>query len=312
MTEPLVTVVVAAFRRTDYLPAALASALAQTWDDFEVIVADDGPTPEIAAIAASFRDPRIRYRANPRNLGIALNHRAAFAEARGRFIANLDDDDVWEPGFLARLVPPMLEDATITTAFCDHHLIDAGGRVLPEATDRNSRLFGRDRLAPGRHQPFLDLAVARESLPMAMAAVFRRDNLDGAPYSPRVGGCYDQWLAYLAARGGGAAFYVPERLTRYRLHAGSGSATRGLHNLRDAVYVRSRFLRDPTVAGAPFAGQVRESLGVHYGKMALLLFARGKRRAGWTVWRRALGLIRRPRARLGLLANTARQFLRGG
>ncbi len=146
---------------------------------------------------------------------------------------------------------------------------------------------------------------------MAMAAVFRRDILDGAPFSPRVGGCYDQWLAYLAARGGGAAFYVPERLTRYRLHAGSGSATRGLRNLRDAVYVRSRFLRDRAVAAAPFAGRVRESLGVHYGRMALRLFARGNRRAGWVVWRRALGLISRVHPRVGLVVRTARQFLLG-
>jgi glycosyltransferase involved in cell wall biosynthesis len=307
MTVPLVTVVVPACRRVRYLPLALASALGQTFRDFEIIVSDDGPTEEIANIAASFADPRVRYRANARNLGIALNHRVAFAEARGRYVANLDDDDLWEPDFLARLVPPLEADPTLTVAFCDHLLIDEEGRVLGPLTEVNSRRYRRDTLAPGRHQPFLEMATAHSTLPMAMGAVFRKAMLDDAPYPPQIGGCYDHWLAYLAARNGGAAFYVPDRLTRYRIHAGSGSALRGILNLRNAIYVRRRFLEDPNTA--PFAGLIRNSLGVHYGKLALLLFQGHRDGAAWKVEKRAFLLMNRPKTILGLLKNTALLFL---
>jgi glycosyltransferase involved in cell wall biosynthesis len=303
MTDPLVTIVVPAFRRTEYLPQALAAALAQTRGDFEIIVSDDGPTPEIARIAASFRDPRIRYRSNARNLGIALNHQAAFREARGRFIANLDDDDLWEPTFLEKLVPPLETDAAVNVSFCDHHLIDAHGRLLPELTEASSRRYRRMALAPGRHQPFIEMAVVHQALPMAMAAVFRKSILDNAEFPRRIGGCYDHWLAYLATRDGGAVYYVPERLTRYRIHKGAGSYTRGVQNLRNAIYVRTRFANDPQLAR--YRRTMKNGVGVYYGKMALLLLAQGERRKARIVEKRAYSLLNRPRNILALLMNAA-------
>jgi glycosyltransferase involved in cell wall biosynthesis len=307
MSDPLVTIVVPACRRLEYLPLALASALDQTWQNFEIIVSDDGPTREIADIADSFHDSRIRYRQNARNLGIAMNHYAAYGEARGRYLANLDDDDLWEPDFLAELVPPLEADPEISVAFCDHHLIDAKGNFLHEETDLNSRRYRRDALAPGRHQPFLEMAVVHETMPMAMGAVFRKSLLDGAPYPAQIGGCYDHWLAYLATRDGQAIFYHRRRLTRYRVHAGSGTATRGLQNLRNAIFVRSRFAADARLAA--HRQTVRNHLGVWYGKMALYWLNRGRDRRGWTVEKHAFSLMNHPKTMLGLLKNTALTLL---
>ena len=307
MTEPLVSIIVAACRRTDYLAAALASALVQTWRNFEIIVSDDGPTPEIARIAASFADPRVRYRQNGKTLGIALNHYAAFEEARGEYIANLDDDDLWEPTFLAELVPRMEADPEITVAFCDHHLIDAKGRILRALTNTNSRRYRRSRLSPGRHQPFLEMAVVHQAIPMAMGAVFRKSMLAGAEYPRQIGGCYDHWLSYLAARGGKAIYYSPKRLTRYRVHKGSGSSTRGMQNLRNAAYVRSRFAKDPALAG--FGPKLQNARGVIYGKMALQFMRRGRWRQALIVERRALSLMNQPKTIVGLLKNTALHLL---
>ena len=138
---------------------------------------------------------------------------------------------------------------------------------------------------------------------MAMGAVFRKSMLDGAELPARMGGCYDHWLAYLAAKDGKAIYYHPERLTRYRVHAGSGSVTRGIHNLRNATYVRSRFAADPQLA--PYREKLLNNLGVCYGKMALLLLDRRRYRNAWIVEKRALSLMNRPKTMLGLLKNTA-------
>jgi glycosyltransferase involved in cell wall biosynthesis len=296
-----VTVVVPAFRRLNFLSEALASALNQTFRDFELIVTDDGDSPEIAQITASFADPRIRYRSNPRPLGIAMNHHAAFLEARGAFLASLHDDDVWEPRFLSELVPPLESDASVAVAFCDHHLIDGQGRLLPKWTRQNSRIYRRNVLAPGRHQPFLEMAVVHESIPMAMGAVFRKSILDRADYPPRIGGSYDHWLAYLAARDGLAAFYVPQRLTRYRLHSGAGTVLHGTKNSRDTIYVRSRFLRTPALA--PWRSSLSNSLGVSYGKLALLFLDQKRFRRAWLMGKQAFTLMNRPKNQLGLLKN---------
>jgi glycosyltransferase involved in cell wall biosynthesis len=267
MQEPTVTIVVPAYQRLNYLQEAVASGLRQTYRDFELIVSDDGAADEIAEYVASIGDARLRYRRNSKNLGIAMNNFVAFSEARGKYIASLHDDDVWEPEFLATLIPPLEADDEISVSFCDHHLMDERGRLLPDRTERNTRFFGRHHLNPGRHQPFIKPAVIDQAIPMVMAAVFRKSILDGAEYPRRLGGSYDQWLAYLAVRNGQACFYFPQRLTRYRVHESSGSKTRGVRNLRDTIYVRRKFLADANLA--PYRRTIRNGLGVYYGKMAL-------------------------------------------
>lgn len=307
MQAPAVTIVTPVFRRLNYLEESLESALAQTYRDFEIIVTDDGPSPEIAKRVDSYRDPRIRYRHNGRNLGIAMNHLAAYREARGRYITNLDDDDYWKPDFLEKLVPPLEADPTLAVAFCDHYLIDETGHVHLIPSRKNSRFYRREDLAPGRHQPFTEMAVVYEAIPMAMGSVFRKSLLDDAPYPPNIGGSYDYWLSYLATRTGQAAYYVPERLSYYRVHRQSGSLTRGWRNYRNAIYVRSQFLKDPRLA--PYHAAIRNSLGVCYGKLALLYWDRQSFRRSRIIRKRAFSLLNQPRTILGLAKNfLVRQF----
>ena len=308
MNPPAVTIIIPVFRRFDFLREALSSALAQTFTDYEILVSDDGPSDEAASLASSYRDERIRYRRNPRTLGIALNHYAAFQEARGRYLASLHDDDLWEPRFLSELVPPLEADASISVAFCDHHLMDEQGRLLGRETEHNSRFYRRSTLAPGRHQPFLEMAVVYEAIPMAMGAVLRKSILETAEYPARIGGCYDHWLSYLATRNGSAVYYVPQRLTRYRLHARSGSATTGIRNLRNTIYVRSRFLNAPELA--PWRKKLSNNLGICYGKLALFFCKTKTFRRAWTLEKRAFSLMNRPKNFIGLLKNTAVRLIR--
>jgi glycosyltransferase involved in cell wall biosynthesis len=214
--QPVVSVIVAAFQAHDFLRQAIASALAQTFERFEVIVSDDANDPAIERLVAGFADPRLVYRRNVRTLGPAGNHWAAFAVARGSYLAILNHDDLWRPGFLATLVPVLDQCPDVVLGFCDHEVIDPAGRPLAGDTDRTTRRWGRDRLAPGLHRPFPRL-VAEQAIPVAMGALFRRDALDLATL-PEVGPAYDLWLAYALCRTGGGAYYVPERLTAWRVH----------------------------------------------------------------------------------------------
>ena len=293
MKEPTVTIVVPTYRRLDYLREALASALRQTYQDFEVIVSDDGASDEIARYVASLDDPRIRYRRNARNLGIAMNNFTAFSEARGKYIASLHDDDIWGPGFLAALVPLLEADGSVAVAFCDHHLMDEAGCLLPERTESNSHFHKRHLLRRGKYQPFIKQAVIDVAIPMAMAAVFRKSILDGAEYSRRLGGSYDYWLAWLAVRDGKACYYLPERLTRYRWHKSSGSALRGARNLRDSIYVQSRFLVIPELL--PFRRRIKNGLGVFYGKMALYYLKRRSFWRGKVFLKKAFSMLNQPK-----------------
>jgi glycosyltransferase involved in cell wall biosynthesis len=94
-STPLFSVVIPTYNRANMLQLALESVLAQSYDNFEILVMDDGSTDNTAEVVASFTDPRITYRwdknfggpARPRNKGIAL--------AKGEWICFLDADDWW-------------------------------------------------------------------------------------------------------------------------------------------------------------------------------------------------------------------------
>jgi glycosyltransferase involved in cell wall biosynthesis len=302
MKEPIVTIITPTYQRLDYLRHALESALRQTYRDFELIVSDDSASDEIAGYVATLRDDRVRYRRNARNLGIAMNHYAAFAEARGKYIACLHDDDMWQPEFLAELLPVLEADSEVSVAFSDHFVIDEEGNVLPQRTERTTRFFKRHLLKPGRHQPFVRPVVVDLTLPMVMASVFRKSILAGAEYPKRIGGSFDHWLAYLAVKDGQAVYYVPRRLTCYRVHKASGTLMRGVRNFRDIIYVRRRFLAAKALL--PYDANIRNGLGMAYGKMADYYLANGSFKRGRIFLKTAFSLLNRPRNILSLAVNT--------
>jgi hypothetical protein len=289
MTGPAVTAVVAAYRAGDYLRQAIASALAQTLTDLEVLVSDDAGDPEVRRLTESFRDPRIRYRSNPGRLGPARNHWAGFAAARGRYLAVLNHDDLWKPEFLATLTAVLDRDRDTVLAFCDHDVIDPDGRVLVADTERVTRLWGRDRLAPGRHCPFASLVVA-QAVPLAMGGVFRREalNPDGLP---DVGPAYDLWVAYELCRGGAAAWYVPGRLTAWRVHPAQLTGRGGFDWAAGAVACWQAMDRDRLFR--PHRATVRAKLSLSACGAARSLLTRGHRRAARPYARLAIGRRRR-------------------
>jgi glycosyltransferase involved in cell wall biosynthesis len=86
--------------RVDLLSEALGAALAQVGVDHEVIVVDDGSRDGTASYLASLGDPRLRVLSHPASQGVARSRNHALAEARGRWVAFLDDDDLWAPEWL--------------------------------------------------------------------------------------------------------------------------------------------------------------------------------------------------------------------
>jgi teichuronic acid biosynthesis glycosyltransferase TuaG len=99
VSAPLVSVIMPAHNAGRYLDAAIRSVLEQTFGDWELLVAENGSrddTPDILAAHAR-AEPRIRPLALGRAVGPAAARNAAFAEARGRYLAMLDADDAWLP-----------------------------------------------------------------------------------------------------------------------------------------------------------------------------------------------------------------------
>ena len=136
---PAVSAIMTVYNGLPFVEQAVDSLLAQEFDDFELVVVDDGSTDGTADRLAQRTDPRIRLirRAHEGRVA-ALNH--AVGLARGRYLANLDADDVALPGRLA-----------LPARFLDQHpeVAVVGSRIQPfvgdEAAGRPRRLPGSDR-----------------------------------------------------------------------------------------------------------------------------------------------------------------------
>jgi glycosyltransferase involved in cell wall biosynthesis len=124
------------------LPRALASVLPQLADEDEVVVVDDGSSPENrrAVEAACAGDSRVRLVRNEVSLGPQGARNRGFDEARGRFLSSLDDDNEWLPGkwaaqreILERHGWP--DDVVVVTAVRLAHAAESGSHDLPRVKD---------------------------------------------------------------------------------------------------------------------------------------------------------------------------------
>jgi glycosyl transferase family 2 len=287
-TAPLVSVVIATYNRPDYLRSAIASVVHGDYRNVRIIVTDDSGADANRQIAESFADPRIVYHRNETRLGIAANHIQAFRNlAAGEFIAVLNDDDEWEPSFLAKLVPILLDNPDVVLAFSDHYIIDERGRIDMTATEMNTRRWRRDVLARGLHRPFWR-CLLDQSIPVAQASVIRRAAIDWQDFPAEVGALWDPWLGYLACRTGQPCYYLAERLTRYRVHGNSWTATSSADGSLGMILLYSRLMALPELAA--MRGEVAARCAEAYRLHGLFLVQAGRARAARKDLRRAIAL----------------------
>ncbi|NPA54191.1 MAG: glycosyltransferase family 2 protein [Aquificae bacterium] len=97
MRNPKVSVVLPTYNRAAYLDRAIRSVLNQSYSDFELIVVDDASKDNTEEVVKSFKDDRIVYIRNPKNLGGAGARNVGIKRAKGEFIAFQDSDDEWLP-----------------------------------------------------------------------------------------------------------------------------------------------------------------------------------------------------------------------
>jgi glycosyltransferase involved in cell wall biosynthesis len=101
MKEPaLISVIITTYRRPKLVLRAVTGALQQTLTNFEVIVVVDGPDPEVEAVLSTVQDSRFRFVILPQNVRLAGARNAGVKEAKGDWVAFLDDDDEWMPNKL--------------------------------------------------------------------------------------------------------------------------------------------------------------------------------------------------------------------
>jgi glycosyltransferase involved in cell wall biosynthesis len=217
--DSLVSVVIPTFDRPGYLRIALASAVAQSYRNLEIIVCDNASPEDPSGIVAEFGDPRIRLHRNASNLGPTPNTLMGVAMATGKYVAILGDDDIWQPDFIATLLAPMEADPQVIVAFCNHDIIDAQGELSIAMTDQVTRRFGRHLLRTGVYRSFDDIALVYRAICVVSGSLIRKDAIDWSRIPEDLPISVDLYIAYLLATAGGSCAFIAAHLMRYRYHS---------------------------------------------------------------------------------------------
>ena len=211
MSKPSITVVIPLYNKEHEIEGTLRSVLAQTPLPDEILVVDDGSTDRSAEVVRGVASPRVRLITQP-NAGVSAARNRGIAEARGEYIALLDADDQWEPGFLAEIVA-MIDEFPGCGLYCTGFRVVGDDGAYP---------------APGLQQRgmvenfFRDSAHRYIAIP-SVSCIPRRvfDTVGGFPEGMKIGEDLYVWI--LIARRY-AVCYSPALLVRYSRVASNRSA----------------------------------------------------------------------------------------
>ena len=125
----LVSIITPSYNCAIYIAETIGSVRNQTYTNWEMIIVDDCSTDDTDEVVAPFLklDSRIKYLRNEKNSGAAVSRNTALREAKGRWIAFLDSDDLWEPDKLEKQVRFMEENGYKFSYTC-YSEIDSEGK----------------------------------------------------------------------------------------------------------------------------------------------------------------------------------------
>ncbi len=224
-SKPKVSIIIPSYNTSHYIEETLESVFAQTYDDYEVIVINDGApdTEALERVLEPYRDRIVYLKQENRGLSGARN--TGIRAARGEYVALLDSDDAWEPHYLEVQLGILESDPTIDVLYPD-------ALIFGDALEAGRRSM---ELSPSEGEvTFESLVTQRCNVRVFVTArletVVRAGLFDE---SLRSSEDFDLWVRIV--KQGGRIAYHRQVLARYRRHAASLSA--------DPIWMTDHILR---------------------------------------------------------------------
>jgi GT2 family glycosyltransferase len=215
MALPLIDIGIPVFQRADYVAEAIESVLAQSYQHWRLTVSEDGPQtdPVRLAVEPYLGDERVRYVSTGKWLGLARNKSSLAATGEGKYLALLDDDDIWLADWLARRIEFLETSGDCVLVWGGHFDIDSGGTRLARSPFP---------LPGGVHEPreFVRMMMRRNAI--ATSSVLLRRSAyrrAGNSFDPRflVINDYELWLRLGMV---GRVGFLPIHDSARRVHPG--------------------------------------------------------------------------------------------
>jgi glycosyltransferase involved in cell wall biosynthesis len=235
MSNPKVNVCISTYNRLELLKIAIQSVFDQTYTNWELIICDDGSNDATLDYMTQLKNDKIHYIRHPNNIGKSNNMRSGFEAANGDFFVKLDDDDRFNPDFLAHTVEVLDNYPDVDFVGTDHWIIDINNNRDIAKSNLCSEQWGRLKLEEGRVNNLLKVVFVHGSFYIG-STLFRRKSLEDVGYMrPNIQNCEDSDLFVRLALAEKTGFYLQERLMEYRFHAGQQGINRAIPFLRDMI-----------------------------------------------------------------------------
>jgi glycosyltransferase involved in cell wall biosynthesis len=240
--SPPISVLLAVYNGQRYLRQAVDSVLAQTFEDFEFIIIDDGSTDQTRSILEEYarKDSRLRLVSRP-NQGLTVTLNEGLAMARGEFLARMDADDICRPTRFAKQLAYLQEYPDCVLVGSRVLLIDPDGLPIRQACDEQT------------HEE-IDQAHLNRLWPVVHPAVMMR-----TAAVRQIGGYRNQYNTledldlFLRLAEIGKLANLPEVLLDYRQHFASVTHSRSEQQMRirQSIYDETHARRGTASSGAP-------------------------------------------------------------
>jgi glycosyltransferase involved in cell wall biosynthesis len=229
-SDVMLSVALAAYNGSAYLREQVASILPQLKNDDQLIISVDPSTDDSLDLARAIaaENPCVTVLEGP-GAGVAKNFEQAIAASRGSYVFLSDQDDLWQPNKVARVLEAF-DASGATLVLHDAQITDA------EATVVSPSFFAWRNSRPGFWQNIL-----RNSY-IGCCVAFRSSLIPAILPIPEALPVHDQWIGLLAERHGGVCF-LDELLVKYRRHAANLTATTHAPAAQMATW-RLRLLRE--------------------------------------------------------------------
>lgn len=311
---PKVSVCIPVYNGAAYIAEAIESVLAQSYEDFHLIVCDNCSTDNTEEIVRSYKDSRLTYVRNAENLGLVGNANRCLELSDGEYVCIFHHDDVMLPDNLERKVHLLDEHPEVGIVHSNLILIDPeGGIIAQNIWNEDSR---RDYIEKGItvFQRYLSyLSQGRGAIIFIGSVLARRscyEHLGG--FSPELPHCNDSemWMRMLLFYN---AACIGTPLVKYRVHLESTSSNwdrKSIHYLKEH-YLAAMMIFDSYNDHIPYADNLKHQISLSIGEHALNLacgtlvngdFATGRKfikeainMSPWIIrkaifWKAALGL----------------------
>jgi glycosyltransferase involved in cell wall biosynthesis len=280
--NPEIAVIMPVLNGQKYIGEAVESIAAQTFQNFELIVVNDGSTDGTCDQLERFRgriDLKCIHHSSPQ--GIARSVNDGIQKASGKFIAFLDHDDLWLPDFLQTQLAHLEQHPDVGMVHSDFQTIDTNGSII-EASVAKCR--ERQRVSG-----FVFANLFMESFIVGNSVLIRKecfDRLGGFDETLRIGD-YHMWLRVARHY---KIDYTPKVLTKYRQHQTQDSRSYATGDPPGLMAIRNILQLYPEVRQELGDHTVRRRMASFYLDMARPALSVGMGRAARTSLRKAIHL----------------------